>query len=594
MDKKTKEQKSSHASNKKSKKSNTGIKNIIKVLSFSKKQRLSTAIYFFIVILTVPMNMLYPILERRYLGYLELHLWKQFLICFAVYYLISLVINTLINIANLIINRANRKVWKSMMQSTMERFFPISLKKIDGENTGKLYNRIVDDPSSLKSLHEDFFRRIIYMVQQLGYVVVTFVFNWQVALYFSVTNLCLYSLRKWRISIRMKVNKKEYELKDYRSGLAKETLNGIRDVKCLNMQDTITEKYNKNLDQTCRTWNNYFGKACIFSVVITILNAGSMIGLGFICYFLFKQGSLSVATFLVLLSYSRYLSIFVDDLLSFIEFIKEKEITASRVMEVFDETIYPQDKFGTVHIAEVQGQLKIENLSFGYSDDKPLFNNLNLNFNSNLLTAIVGKSGEGKSTISNLLLHLYDYHKGIITMDGIDIKTLDRDSLRNNLSVIPQNPYIFNMSIKENLLLASPNATEDEIWKALNDSQLKEFVQQQSQQLNTLLGENGIQMSGGQKQRLAIARALLKNSKVIIFDEATSSLDNQSQAAIQKVMENLKGQHTLIVIAHRLSTIKNADKIVVLDNHKVAAEGTHAELIKTCKVYKDLYKDEQV
>ena len=282
----------------------------------------------------------------------------------------------------------------------------------------------------------------------------------------------------------------------------------------------------------------------------------------------------------------------MNDIITLKDYAKEKDLVAGRVMEVFDETFYPQDKFGTKTLENAQGHLVVENLKFGYKQDEILFDDLSVTFDSNKLTAIVGKSGEGKSTIANLLFHLYDWEEGTIKLDGIDIRELDQDSLKNNLSIIPQAPYVFNLSIKENLLLANENATDEDILQALEDAQLKDYIDNLKDGINTLVGENGIQMSGGQKQRLAIARALLKKSKVIIFDEATSSLDNESQSKIQNVMENLKDKHTLIVIAHRLSTIKNADKIVVLNDHRVEDEGTHEQLMESCNTYKELYAEE--
>jgi len=207
---------------------------------------------------------------------------------------------------------------------------------------------------------------------------------------------------------------------------------------------------------------------------------------------------------------------------------------------------------------------------------------------------VIGKSGQGKSTILNLIGKLYDISDGEILIDDVNIAELSESALRDNVSIVMQTPYIFNMSIMDNMLLVNPKATKKQIYNACKKAQIHDFIFALPQKYDSLVGENGVVLSGGQRQRLAIARALLKNSKIILFDEATSALDNESQGKIKEVMDSLKDDHTLIVVAHRLSTVVDCDKILVLDNNKIIAEGTHKQLIKSCNVYKELYKTEEL
>ena len=218
--------------------------------------------------------------------------------------------------------------------------------------------------------------------------------------------------------------------------------------------------------------------------------------------------------------------------------------------------------------------------------------NLNLYIKENETVAIVGKSGAGKTTLFSLMAYLYHPTRGKILIDGIDITKLDCESIRDNISIITQNPYIFNFSIKENLLLTSPNATDEDIKNACKVAALDDFIESLPDGYDTLVGEGGVTLSGGQRQRLAIARALLMKTKIILFDEATSALDNETQASIQESIKNMKGEFTIVIVAHRLSTIMDADRIMVLDDGAIVQEGTHKELLKTSSIYKNLYNKE--
>ena len=206
--------------------------------------------------------------------------------------------------------------------------------------------------------------------------------------------------------------------------------------------------------------------------------------------------------------------------------------------------------------------------------------------------AIVGKSGQGKSTIFNLLMRYFDASLGEIKINDIDIKDLTEDNLRKNISIIRQNPYLFNQSIIENFKMVKGDATLEEVREVCKKAYIDDYIMSLPKKYNTVIGEGGVNLSGGQKQRIAIARTLLKNAKVILFDEATSALDNESQEYIKKTIDNLVGTHTIIIVAHRLSTIMDSDIIYLIDNGKILASGNHKELLKTSSLYKRLYNPE--
>ena len=187
---------------------------------------------------------------------------------------------------------------------------------------------------------------------------------------------------------------------------------------------------------------------------------------------------------------------------------------------------------------------------------------------------------------------MYDVDKGKITIDGVDIKKLDEDSIRGNITIISQNPYIFNLSIRDNLKLVKSDLTDDEMIEACKLACLDEFISSLPEGYDTVVGEGGVNLSGGQRQRLAIARAFIQKTEIILFDEATSALDNDTQSKIQQAIDNLKNEYTILIIAHRFSTIINCDRIYFIEDGKVIATGNHDELLKNCKSYKDLYESE--
>ena len=228
---------------------------------------------------------------------------------------------------------------------------------------------------------------------------------------------------------------------------------------------------------------------------------------------------------------------------------------------------------------------------FSY-DDIPVLKKINFEIKPNETVSFVGKSGSGKSTIFNLIAGLYFPNKGKILIDGISIKELDKDSVRGNLSIISQNPYIFNMSIKDNFSIIKEDVTEEEIIKACKMACLHDFILTLPNGYDTKVGESGVTLSGGQRQRLAIARALVQKTEIILFDEATSALDNETQALIQESIQNMQGEYTILIIAHRLSTVVNSDRLILIDEGKVCGTGTHEELLAHNDFYRHLYEYE--
>ena len=258
--------------------------------------------------------------------------------------------------------------------------------------------------------------------------------------------------------------------------------------------------------------------------------------------------------------------------------------------EMLDAVPKIVDRIDAIEMPKIHQQIKFEDVSFNYIPDVPVLKHINLTVNRGETIAIVGNSGGGKTTMVNLLPRFYDVTSGAITVDGVDIRNFTLKSLRQNIGVVFQDNFLFDGTIRENIMIGNENATEEQLQRAIKSAYLDGFLKTLKDGLDTQIGERGVLLSGGQRQRVAIARAFLKNAPILVLDEATSALDNKSEAVVQKAIENLMHDKTVFVIAHRLSTIRNASKIIVVNDGQIVESGTHNDLLKVeCGAYKMLY-----
>ncbi len=323
-----------------------------------------------------------------------------------------------------------------------------------------------------------------------------------------------------------------------------------------------------------------------------------MVGIGPLCVYLLggvimlkmPGSTLTVGDISVIITLLNRLYRPIDQLFGIhVDFVRSMALF-ERIFEYYDLPITIKSPENPITPAKKEGEVEFKNVHFKYTDEKDTLNGVSFKLPLGKTLAVVGASGAGKSTIASLIPRLYDVTDGEILFDGVNVKDLDLDYLRSNIGVVTQESYLFNASVRENLLFAKSDATEEEIISACRDANIHDFIMTLPQGYDTLVGNRGFKLSGGEKQRISIARAILKDPVMLILDEATSSLDSISEYAIQTALEPLVKNRTSLVIAHRLSTIMAADEIIVLDGGKVAERGTHAELLKSSTVYKHLYE----
>lgn len=484
-----------------------------------------------------------------------------------------------------------RETMVLMQKSLGDAMLKLETKIIDDNGSGVFIQRLTNDVSLLSDEFSSINNYFGNIITNIGIFVAIFVINKWIFLYSVLYTILLYYIfkkRNYLYNEKMKIYKKESEIT---TGFIGELVRGIRDIKMLNSEKSFLNKMEDNvvsLNNSAYDMNTVKRNYTLISGFT--YDFGDFI-LQFIIGLSILYEKLTIPNGIILFNYSGRVIDLGRTLDSFSKEIKDFNLASERVFSIIDSDDYKKEEFGSIHLKKVNGDFEFKNVSFAYDKNKVL-RNLNFKINANETVAFVGKTGAGKTTIFSLLCKMYDNYEGEITIDNIDIKKLDKDSIRGNITIISQNPYIFHMSIKDNLKLVKSNLTKKEMIEACKAASLHDFIMTLPKKYDTIIGEGGVNLSGGQKQRLAIARALVQKTEIILFDEATSALDNETQMHIQKAIENMKNEYTILIIAHRLSTIINADRILFLDNGKITASGTHKELLKNCPAYKNLYESE--
>ena len=388
------------------------------------------------------------------------------------------------------------------------------------------------------------------------------------------------------------IDREYHDIKENISGFATELIRGIRDIKMLNCEKNFINKVETNINQLNEKGYQLSTSYDAFNIIERILSSlFDFILIVLIVYFIYI-GNITIAVGIIIYQYRYFSTSLLSSIKDISDYVRTFNLACDRIFALFKDNEFGKEKFGKKHLDIVNGNFEFKDVCFGYNDDKLVINHANFKINANEMVAFVGKSGVGKTTIFNLLTKLYEVNSGSITIDGININDLDKESIRNNITVISQNPYIFHMSIRDNLKIVKNNLTDKEMIEACKLACLDEFISNLKDGYDTIIGEGGVNLSGGQKQRLAIARAFIQKTEIILFDEATSALDNETQDYIQKAIANLHKDYTILIIAHRLSTIINCDRILFMEDGKIVDEGTHSELLKRNEDYKTLYQYE--
>jgi ATP-binding cassette subfamily B protein len=472
-----------------------------------------------------------------------------------------------------------------------ERMQRFSLRFYEDKQTGQLMSRLINDTDQFEDLIAHAIPDIfVSFVSLVGVCLVLMNLNWRLALLSLIpVPFIVVLMRLYARYVRPAFRARQKELGNL-NALLSDNLSGIREIKAFTREEEESERFSKQVEVYTHLSLRAIGLMSAFQPVIELF---SSLGLIIVIYFggrLAFQQTLSVPDLVAFVLYLDLLYQPVRTLSGSWEQIQRALAGADRVADLLEEEPEPHQNRNAGQLpGRAAGAISLKGVSFAYKQDQPVLESINLEIPAAKVVALVGPSGVGKSTLVGLIPRFYDVTEGVVMLDGVDIRGLELESLRQQISIVLQDVFLFHGTVRENILFGRPGATEAEVIASARVANAHDFIAAMPEGYDTLIGERGVKLSGGQKQRISIARAVLRDAPILILDEATSSVDTETEVLIQQALERLIVGRTTIIIAHRLSTIRSADQIVVLEGHRIAEVGKHDELIARKGLYHKLY-----
>jgi len=507
-----------------------------------------------------------------------------------IFYLLSSIMSYILSV---IMIKLSRNVVSQMRRDVFNKLSELPVSFFDKYQAGEVISVISYDIDVINaSLSTDLLQICTSIITVAGSLIMMIVLSPPLVLIFVVTiPISILFTRYMSKKVRPLFKKRSAKLGEL-NGYIEEVTSGHKTTKAYNQEEVMIGRFDGRNKEAV---DAYFKADYYGSMTGPSVNFINNLSIAFISMFgaiLFLYGRMSLGDISSFIQYSRKFSGPINELANIIAELQSAFAAAERVFRLIDEEQEPADDIDAIMLDDVKGNVRIENVKFGYEPEKIILHNLSLNADSGNVIAIVGPTGAGKTTIINLLMRFYDVNSGVIKIDDHDIKMVTRKSLRLSYTMVLQDTWLFYGTILENIAYGKENVTEDEIKSAAKAAKIHNYIMQLPEGYNTILSDNGINISKGQKQLLTIARAMLLDSKMLILDEATSNVDTQTEQQIQEAMLKLMKDRTCFVIAHRLSTIQNADLILVVNKGNIVEQGTHNELLNKKGFYHDLYNSQ--
>ena len=560
-------------------------------ISYYRPHRLIFTLDMLAALAVALLGIIYPMITREMLNELIPNREYRLIVIFGVGLLVIYVVRMLLNFFIQYYGHVMGVRMQAQMRSDMFRHLEkLPYTFYDNNETGKIMSRMTSDLMEISELAHHGPENLLISVIS---IVISFVYLWSIYPWLTlIIFACVPFLLLVAMSLRKKMKdafmKSRVSTAQINASL-ESSISGIRVTKAFTNAEKEEEKFevgNKEFVSSRRQAYKAMGQFHSATSFITdVFNVIILIAGGLFLY----AGEIELG------DYSAFIvsvNLFISPVMTLINFMEQYQSGVTgfeRFCEIMDQ-VPEQDAPGATDIGEVQGNIEFKNVTYGYETGSDVLDDLSFSVKKGETYALVGPSGGGKTTICHLIPHFYDCEKGEILIDGHELRTVTRASVRRAIGIVQQDIYLFNASIRDNILYGRLDATDEEVIEAAKRANIHDYIMTLDEGYDTVIGERGVRLSGGQKQRLSIARVFLKNPPILILDEATSALDNTTEILIQQALDELCRGRTTIVVAHRLSTIKNADRIAVIADGKIVEQGDHESLMAQGGTYSELYK----
>lgn len=492
-----------------------------------------------------------------------------------------------------IMSGISQKISYEMRNQILEKINRMPMKYFDTKTHGEILSRITNDIDTLgMSLNQSLTQLITSVTTMVGILIMMLSISWIMTLAaLVIIPLSMFAVRKV-VGRSQKYFKKTAEIFRHVNGLVEENYGGHQIVRVFNKEEEVTEEFNKLNDELYDSaWRSQFLSGMMQPLMAFIGNLGYVM-VSILGGWLAIRKTIEVGDIQSFIQYVRNFTQPINQLAQVANQLQSTAAAAERVFEFLDEEEEDQTVINPADVNDIKGNIEFEHVNFGYKENKTIIHDFSVNVKKGQKIAIVGPTGAGKTTIVKLLMRFYDVNSGAIKIDGHDIRNFNRSELREAFGMVLQDTWLFNGTIKENIRYGKLDATDEEVVEAAKSANVHHFIKTLNDGYNMVLDEEASNVSQGQKQLLTIARAILADPKILILDEATSSVDTRTELLIQKAMDNLMEGRTSFIIAHRLSTIKDADMILVMNEGDIVEQGSHEELLEKGGFYAKLYNSQ--
>ncbi|MCL2229238.1 MAG: ABC transporter ATP-binding protein/permease [Firmicutes bacterium] len=572
------------------------MKAVLRILFYAKEWKWIIAFSTFTLILTQALQLTWPIITRNFIDFAvsDAEFWSSTFVILSVLLVCTFIGRAIFSsLHEYYSHDVGERISHKMRLITYNHIQTFTPRWFQKTSTGQTVARLITDTTRIETFIShtipDFISSIVMFV---GATIFLFYINTTLALLlmapvpiiFVVSFIARRIRRYWRIA---------KEIEGELAGSFTDNIQGMKEIQVFNRQGYETKRIGEESIKLKNAWmKGVFWRAFVNPVVFLMESLGRIITV-IVGVILLANNTISVADLTAVLMYmylayepiARFARLFED--------LQQSITSSERIFKILDTPTEIQDTENARDVGALKGNIKFDDVVFKYTNEdahKNILDQINFDVKANTMVALVGPTGAGKTTVTSILARFYDIQDGAVTIDNIDIRDMTIESLRNNISIVLQDVYLFNGPIGENIGYGKEGATREEIIAAAKSAELHDFVVGLPHGYDTIVGERGTRLSGGQKQRVALARAILRDSPILILDEATSAVDNETERKIQAAIARISGSRTMVVIAHRLSTIKNADQILYIEDGKVKERGTYDELIKANKCFAKLAK----